>query len=220
MPTYYYICPYELMYAIGGGQFSLSDPGGARPTRAARVMIYGTWDQARGTRCTTVKGGGQNGFGKSWCLARVQDEQPGLGLIDFVAVESDATCVRLPIGPDLLEREFGSFSQTVQDAVIARLESYRLPADLITDTMTVRQIIGYILRILFAAQQLGIDFPELDLAATWNTIPLAKRQRILAWAVAHGVNTSGLTGSTPIRTIIKRLLTAEWGAIVFGGETF
>lgn len=219
MAVYYYLAPYDLMYGIGGGRFSLTDPGGARSVRAARVMIYGTWDQAQGTRCTAIKGGGVNGFGKSWCIARVQDDNSA-GLVDFTAMDADALCVRLPIGPDVLNRQFGSFTQAVQDAIVARLEDYRLPADLITSTMTVRQIIGYVIRLLFAAQQLGIDFPELDLAATWDTVPAAQRQRILDWATAHGISTSGLTNSTPIRTIVKRLLTAQWGQIVFGGEAF
>lgn len=220
MANNYYIAPFELVYAIGGGRFALTNPGNGRAIRASRVAVYGTWDQTRGTRLTTIKGGGAAGFGKTWSLARVQDENPALGLIDYAALDADPSISRLPVGPDVLGREFGTFAQPVQDAIIARLEALRLPANLIQPTTTIRQIVGYIIRVLFCAQQLGVDFPELDLSATWASVPLAQRQRVLTWAQARGVSTTGLNNQSSMRVIVARLLTAEFGRIEFGGELF
>jgi len=224
MAVNYYICPLETLYAIGGGRFSQTNPGEGRSLFAARIAQYGTWDASRGTRLTIVKGRGANGFGKTWCLAQVDDTDPETGqptgLLNVAAVEADPAIILFPLNPSLLNREFQSLPANQQEAVVNRLEALRLPAALITPTTTVRQIVRGVLVLLRAAQELGVDFPDVDLSLTWNSIPAGQRQRIANWASVRGVNITGITGTTPIRTIVQRLLTADVGELVFGGETF
>lgn len=207
MADAFYIAPFGLIYPVGGGRWSAASSGAVRgPSLGSRCMIYGPgWASDAGYQCTAFAPVGGSGQGKSWCVTLVTVPDADTATLD--ALDSDPNILRIPFGrADVLGRTFGDLPGAVQTAIVNAFEARRIPADWITPTTTLRQLLAFVLRLLLCAQALGTSFPELDLTATLRSITLARRNAIRNWLAANGATSADLVNSSTIRQVLTRLV--------------
>lgn len=106
----------------------------------------------------------------------------------------------------------------------SKLESANLPAEWVNNTLTYRQVIRRVRRIItFMQRYFGIHRESafaggLTLDTRINQIPQARRQRLAATAQDLGLDTSGISGTTTIRQAL-RILADQLPDVVLQGET-
>lgn len=218
MSVAYYLSPWVAAYAIGGGRFSLIPPllpDEGRPTNISRCLLYGQWN-LKPNSSVTVRGITGEGFGKSICITRVDQDDDAT----HVLIAADGAIRRLPFSEKQLDLEFQSLPSVQQQFIVNGLENLRLDSTWITPTTRVREIVRYILCILVGAKDLGDAFPETDLINRWNTLSPAVRFSIMAYLASWNVVTSDINNNTPIRTIISKIGRISRGKVLLGPDEF
>ena len=126
---------------------------------------------------------------------------------------ADALITALPL-PDELDLTAGDLSQAVRDAILARLNTERVPTDWITLAQPARVIIRWILRHLVCVQELQSDWPDVDLSQTVGTLPAALRNRLRTYAVTRGYDISDITNTTTVRALVRAFVErrTDWPA--------
>jgi len=216
MSQKYYFSPYQQLFRIGGGRFSLINPGSGIPSNTARLAVYGTWNSEIGNQFQAVNAVSGNGEGKNWCMAWVRNDDE---TIHNLIVE-DASIGLIPFSPTDLNEQAGTLVGSTQTAIVNQWESKLLDATWITPVTLVREILGYALRIILACGQMGIDYPEVSLSSRWNTIASGQRNAIEAWLRGKGLPVADINNNTPVRDVVTRISMADFGAIRFGNEFF
>jgi len=214
MTIQYYLAPWVAAYAVGDGRFSLINPGEGRPVSLSRCLLYGQWNLTPNSSLT-IRGVTGSGFGKAICITRVDQDD-----VTHALIVADAAIRRLPFSDKQLDSEFQSLSGSQQQAITNGLEALRLDSTWITPTTLIREIMRYVLCVLFGAKELGVDFPEADLVNRWNTLTVGQRNRILAYLSGWNVVTSDINNNTPLRTVITKIGRIARGAILLGPDVF
>lgn len=214
----YYIAPYTTLYAVGGGRFSLTDPGGARQVIGSRVLIHGVWlrDITR-HYSETIKPTGARGRAKDM-LGMSYVEAPDADPLNLhKLIQADSEIDLLPWTPDNLGDAFGALSAEAQSVVRSVLSSTFFDDQWISATRTFRDIMSYILHILFAAQQLGTDYPDGALTAS---LGVEKQTAINEYLAAFAL--PSMSGNPTNREVINQLAQADYGERNprLGGEQF
>ena len=216
----YYVAPYLSIFAIGGGQFSLTDPGGARSVNGSRVLIHGTWQRdITGHYSETIIPIGARGRAKGSCMSYV--EAPDVDPLNLHSlIQADTEIALVPWTPDNLDDTFGTLASQSQTQVRSFLANTFFDDQWITTTRTFRDVIAYVLHILFAAQVLGADYPDGPLTSRWNGLSTARQTAINNYLTSF--NLPALTGNPTIRDAVNRLAQADYGANNprLGGEQF
>ena len=213
MSEKYYLSPFQQLYRIGGGRFSLIGPG--IESNTARLAIYGVWSTDVGNQFQVVNPVSLNGYGKGWCLAWVRNDDDTIHPL----IAADGQNNLLPFGPTDLNSQVSTLGGG-QIVSVNLWEGHLLDATWITPTTLVREILGYALRIMLACGQLGVDYPETDLSLKWSTLTNPRRNSIIAWLQSKGLPTGDINNNTPVRTVVTRISQADFGAIQFGNESF
>lgn len=140
---------------------------------------------------------------KAWCITRVSAPA---GDPVWAELDADAQLTRIPVA--LLDTRFADLTQGQRDAIAAEFAARDIPSDWVTANTTLRQVIGYAVRLLRLTKRdmLGGDYPNISLDLTWGNIPAATRNRVLTWATNHGISTAGLTNASTIRQILRRII--------------
>ena len=212
MPQAYFISPFTTIWPIGGGQWSASSVGAVRgPANGPRLLIYAP---VGGLRSQFEVPFGAAGLGKPFCVCWVETDDTTLA-----AMDADAQIIRLPWGPAELDQTFADLPGAVQTGIVNRLETARIPADWIQPTTTLRQLLGFVLRVIVCARELGTQFPELDLSLTLASISAARRNAIRNWLAANGATSADLTNTSTIREVLGRLRQLA-GKIRIQGQEF
>ena len=129
---------------------------------------------------------------------------------NYVVGQGDVTALPFDLAPTLTSGQV--------TAVHNVLETLNLPAGWVTTSLSwlaiVRTVLGmfsFLQRFgqLYAAQN-GVPPPSIfaggvTLNTTFGSLPLAVRTALLATADSFGIPTTGLTGSTTIRVILKNM---------------
>jgi hypothetical protein len=87
--------------------------------------------------------------------------------------------------------------------VVARGDAVRVYS---TFGTTLREVIGWVIRLLRLTKLLRSYYPNVSLDQTWGTIPAAVRNRVLTFAANNGISTAGLNTNSTIRQILRRIL--------------
>lgn len=155
------------------------------------------------------------GSGVEWSLM-------DYGLIPICLIAADVTTAQhnsVSAQPDVvsipqnLDSQIGANLATVR----SRIEQLRIPGNWAQATDTYRTLLRMIGGLFqFAQRHHGLHnqiiVPDnINLNQTWGDLPLAWRQNLAATAASFDYDTSGVTASTPIRTILKALADA-WGS--------
>jgi len=120
----------------------------------------------------------------------------------------------------------GNISAGALQAVKDALEVLRIPGNWVTTGHTYRQVLRTVAGLFqFSKRHFALHNKILiptanNMDHVWSDLPLAVRQELQATADALGYDYSGVTGSTPLRTILKSLAD-QWGSQPFdmGGVT-
>ena len=134
---------------------------------------------------------------------------------DQLAIQGDVTAV-----PENLDSLIGANTTAVRSA----LESLRIPGNWVQAADTYRELLRMVGGLFqFSQRHNGLHgkiiIPEnLNMDQTWSEIPLLWRADLRQTATSFGYDTSGVTGSTTIRAILKTLADL-WGdeALLIGG---
>lgn len=107
----------------------------------------------------------------------------------------------------------GQIGGGVSASLRSAIESDGIPIDDLTATSTRRALLRRIARCIMFAQRLfgerdadALTFARAALDATVAEVPLVARQRIAAWMQARGLDTSWITGTTPVRQVLRFIL--------------
>lgn len=178
----YYFCPVE--------QGALAARPQAWAPRVARFLTTGGF---------AIHGGSQAAKGIVFCVVDGSADE-------LAAIDADAACVRIPF--DDLDATFGTLAEPVQTAIISRLGARRIPTDWIGPATTLRAILRYVIGLLHlcGGGWLGADFPEVDLAQTFSTLPAAQRTRLRTWATAQGYSLADAQNTWTIRQVLHALI--------------
>ncbi|HEY4720305.1 MAG TPA: hypothetical protein VII92_00545 [Anaerolineae bacterium] len=209
MTRRYYIAPWTVLYAIGGGQFSLTDPGGARQVQGSRVLLWGTWlRDVTGHYAETIKPRSARGQAKGTCMSYVEapDVDP-LALHALIAADTEIAAA--PWTPDNLDATFGTLTAGQQSQVRSALSAVFMDDQWIAGGTTFRRIMSYILHVLFGAQGLGSDYPDGPLTSRWNSLAGTRQVAINAWLVSVG--RPAVTGNPTIRDVVNSIAQVDYG---------
>ena len=120
-------------------------------------------------------------------------------------VSADPEIVTIP--GSRLNDTWNDFTTGQRTAIGDRLETLRVPLDWIQSTTTVADLLRHAARVALLGQMLKTDaLDDVSLDSTFGSLPAARRNRILDWANANGVDTTGLSGSTTIRALLRALV--------------
>ena len=137
---------------------------------------------------------------RNWCLTYCRD----ITNTEHNLIDADSEIREIPFSAlDLTVSELTSNQRT---AIQNWLENNQIPIDWITGSTTIRELLRFIIRFAHLIQILKNDFPSELLDATVSDIPNARRQRMLNWAQANNIDTSGITLLTPIRVVLRHLI--------------
>jgi len=217
MSVAYYLSPWVAAYAIGGGNFSLIPPllpEDGRPVNISKCLLYGQWNLTPNSSIT-LRGVTGTGFGKAICITRVDQDDATHALI-----VADAAIRRLPFSDKQLDLEFQSLSGSQQQFIVNGLENLRLDSTWIVPTTLVREIVRYIMCVLIGAKELGVDFPETDLANKLNTLSPGQKNRVIAYLDGWKATTSDINSNTPIRDIVTKIGRIARGKVLLGPDEF
>lgn len=143
---------------------------------------------------------------KPWCLARIRAEEA-----THTAIQADAEIRLLPFynaGGDYLPltAQVLDVAEPYRSNIATWLEDHRIPADWITGTTTLGQVLRRIIQVMYTVQRMQEDFPEYDLAAQVKDIPAQQRQRVLNWMGVHGIETSDVNANWTVRQVLRRIV--------------
>lgn len=144
------------------------------------------------------------------CAADTNDAQ-------HEAITAETGTYSLPLAQ--LDSGIGAGALT---AIQTWLENRNIPADWLTDGITWRELIRFVVGLFQLAQRYrglsalagvsGQLFPSgVNLATRLNELPTAARNRLSAAAADLGYDTAGISGPTTLRVAL-RLLAAQWGS--------
>lgn len=160
------------------------------------------------SRCQLYVGaevGQQNVIGelsvKGWCVTRV--EAPDADAV-WAQLDADGLLTRIPV--TLLDTPVSDLTQAQRDAVAQEMAARNIPYDWVTAGTTLRNIIGWVIRLLRLTRLLRANFPNVSLDQTWGTIPAAVRNHVLTFAANNGISTAGLNTNSTIRQILRRII--------------
>src|SRR3990167_1700419 len=209
MTARYYVAPFITMFAIGGGQFSLTDPGGARQVNGSRVLLWGTWlRDITGHYSETVIPTGTRGRAKDTCISYV--EAPDVDSLNLHSlIQLDNSIGDVPWTPDNLDDTFGTLTAQQQDGVRSYLVSTFFDDDWITAGRTFREIVSYVLHIIFGAQQLGTSYPDGPLTSRWNSLTNQRQTDINAFLVSFRL--PEISGNPTLRAVVNDIARADYG---------
>lgn len=137
---------------------------------------------------------------KTWCIssADFDDTQHAL-------VAADPEITSIPFAS--LDNTWNDFTPAQRTAIGSRLEALAVPMDWIAVNTSVADLLRMATRVALLGQMLKADaLDDVSLDSTFGSLPAARRNRILAWSAANGVDTTGLTGSTTIRAMLRALV--------------
>lgn len=101
---------------------------------------------------------------------------------------------------------------TLAPALVTRLEADGFPLGWITGTTTRRQMFRkvsqqhFIIQKLFADNDNAFNFFKRNLDETIASVPVAIRNRVSAWMVERGLDTSWITGASLVREVVTFVL--------------
>lgn len=134
-------------------------------------------------------------------------------------IAADATCAVFPAD---LTNTIGANLATVQ----SKLDVFNIPNQWITSGMTYRQLLRAIIILFQFAQRLhGMGAARLftggvTLATPFNQLPAAMRTALQSMALSFNMNTTGMSGTTTLRIILKNLHDQWPAGNVLLGEAF
>jgi hypothetical protein len=143
---------------------------------------------------------------KPWSLVAVDASEA-----THTAIQADVQITLIPFwnagGEYLpLTAEVRDVVEPYRTNIATYLEDHRIPTGWITGTMTLGRVIRFIIQILTVVQRLKEDYPEYDLDSLVGDIPAPKRQRILQWMSANGIETGDIDLSWSIRQVLARII--------------
>lgn len=162
--------------------------------------------------------------GVEWSLMDMGDEPICLVAADVgaehAAFAAETDVLALPAN---LDQPLGAQLATVQNA----LEARNIPAGWVQSTHTYRQVVRVVAQAFQFLQRLQVVRPGrlfgggVTLDTRFNQLPAAVRSALTAAATDLGYDTSGLTGTSTLRTILKTMAD-QWRQIelFIGGEAF
>ena len=205
MAVAYYLAPWISMYAVGQGRFSLTNPGGGRPVKASRCLLYGQWNLTPNSS-VTIGGARGDGTGRPICLTRVDQANTTHNLIS-----ADPAIRRLP---------FPNTSAQLQSAVSNDLEAFGFDSSWIQPATPAREIMRYLLRVIIGIKEMGADYPAGNLANRWDTLSGSQRNRVVSYLRKWHVPTNDLANDTPLRTVVTKIGRVNRGTIFLGPDIF
>lgn len=126
-------------------------------------------------------------------------------------ISADPACVAVPA----LSQTVGAQVATVQ----TRLEQFNVPAQWVTSGMSYGSVCRYVAIFFLICQVLTERLGRsrlfggaVTLATQWNQLPAGVRQDLLALAAELNFDTTGMSGSTTLRAILKALAD-QWPAL-------
>jgi hypothetical protein len=128
-----------------------------------------------------------------------------LSTFDHNTVVSNSDVIALPANLD--QSVSAGALTTVQNA----LEAMNIPAGWVTTSMTYREVLRKVAKMMFFFQRLkGVGLARLltgsvALNTQFQDLPLNARQRLIAAADSLNLDRSGMSGSTTIRQIMKAM---------------
>lgn len=210
----YYLAPWVSAFAIGGGRFSLTDPGGGRPVKLSRCLLYGQWNLTPNSSITINATRG-DGSGKLVCFSRIDQDDA-----THLLISADSNIYRLPFSDITLDNQFQSLSLTQQTSLINRFELARLDSTWIAPTTSFREIVRYVLRVFIGAKEMGAGYPEMNLATLWSSLTIEQRDRIKTYLDTWNVTTADIKNDTSIRTVITKIGRIARRAVLMGPDIF
>lgn len=128
-----------------------------------------------------------------------------LSAADDTTLEGQADVLALPVDLDQ------TLTAGQVTAVQNKLEAINLPSAWVNTTRTWRYVLKAVLGIMAfmqrfcGMQQAALFSGTVSLDTTFNQLPVAVRNKLQQAAVSMGLDTTGLSGSTPIRTILRNV---------------
>lgn len=122
--------------------------------------------------------------------------------------------------PLQLDNQVSALAETT---IKSKLEAIRIPAEWVSTSLTYRQVVRRVRRIISLVQRFRGKFSEsvfaggLTLDSQINDIPQAKRQRLAETAQELGLSTDGISSTTTIRAAL-RILADQLPDVTLGGE--
>lgn len=169
----------------------ITNPLSSRPAAlGSKVLEYGVQP-----RITSVLS-----RDKAWAItsADFDDTQH-----DLVNADSDITY----IPANRLDDTWNDFTSGQRTAIGNRLEALHVPMDWISVNTSVADLVRMAVRTALLGQMLKADaLDDIGLDTTFGQLPAARRNRIIAWANDNSVDTTGLSGSTTIRAMLRALV--------------
>lgn len=157
-------------------------------------------------------------------VPNVNYQSTHMGLENVSLVRADVTPAQHAIlisYPDVIafpENLNNNATQNAIDDVSPKLEAYKIPSDWIDTSLTYRQILRRIHRIFKVARFMHEHGFNINLfgagrllSTTYSELSLSIRNRLTQVAALVGADTSGLTGSSTVRQILKVLMDAQEG---------
>lgn len=144
---------------------------------------------------------------KTWALTTADFDNTQHAL---VAADPDITDVPF----SALDNTWNDFTVQQRTAIGNRLETFHVPMDWISGSTSVADLIRMAARVALIGQMLKADaLDNISLDSTFGSLSAARRNRILAWAADNNVDTTGLSGSTTIRAMLRALVVRfPWNA--------
>jgi hypothetical protein len=172
-------------------------PIGIRAPLASKVLEYGRLPNISSVLSRD----------KTWCISSADFDDA-----HHTLVAADPAIVSIPFGS--LDNTWNDFSVNQRAAIGERLEALRVPLDWISAGTSVADLLRHATRTALLGQMLKADaLDDVSLDSTFGQIPAARRNRILNWCANNGVDTTGLSGSTTIRAMLRALvLRFPWNA--------
>jgi hypothetical protein len=146
---------------------------------------------------------------KPWALCRVRalpathaviEVDPEIRLLPFY----NASGEYLPLTAQVLD-----VAEPYRTNIADWLEDHRVPAEWITGTLTLGQVLRGIIQVLFTVQRMQDAFPEYDLGATVGDIPSQQRVAMRDFLRDHGIQYDDITNAWTVRQVLRRIV-RDW----------
>jgi hypothetical protein len=211
MAVYYYIAPWVPLFAKGDGKFGLTEPG--RPTSGSKCMIYGQWDQNKGTRCSIVPPFNQPNSDRRFCLTRVEGPD---SLHEEIQKDIQITSITPKMSN--LDTDFGKLDEANKSKIKEKLDALRIDASEINDSTKIKEIIINISKTVLLARTLGNDYPNIDLNSKFSSVSFGQRLRLINFLRNKNIKIDDVTTNTSIRDLTKKLKQIRIGKITIGPD--
>jgi hypothetical protein len=142
---------------------------------------------------------------KQWCLTGV-DCDDAL----HAQIKADGQIIELPFGPADLDGRVTALPVARRNAIATALGNRRIPTAWIGAGTTNRQLLKHLMKVFYATQRLGADFPEMALTFKWSDLGAAQRDKIQQFLAAGKVDVSDLRAALTVEDLLHKLVAWPW----------